>query len=154
MNCAEFRASYSKWANKGPKHNQYPPKHAEWNRHEGNCQTCQRWAKGEYCRERDITPEQHCCLDMAWAISHPILIPHQGRNPILDWSKAWNEYWIPVSRDGYSGTAIKHCPFCGAKLPESREKEWYKRLYALGYDDPGEQDVPEEFHSDKWWRKD
>ena len=154
MNCAEFRASYSKWANKGPTDNQYPPEHAAWNAHEGDCQACQRWSKGEYCRDRGITPEQHCCLDMAWAISHPILIPHQGRNPILDWSKAWNEYRIPVSRDGYSGTHIRHCPFCGAKLPESRMNEWYDRLYALGFDDPGEQDIPEEFNSDKWWRKD
>ena len=33
-------------------------------------------------------------------------------------------------------------------------KEWYERLYALGFDDPGEQDIPEEFNSDEWWRKD
>ena len=32
-------------------------------------------------------------------------------------------------------------------------REWYDRLYALGYGDPGEDDTPEEFNSDKWWRK-
>ncbi len=70
------------------------------------------------------------------------------------WDSAWNEYLIPRAYDGYSGTRIPHCPFCGAKLPESRGNEWHDRLYALGFDDPGEQDIPEEFKSDKWWRKD
>jgi len=30
---------------------------------------------------------------------------------------------------------------------------WYNTLRSLGYDDPGEQDMPEEFNSDVWWRR-
>lgn len=107
----------------------------------------------EYCVSRGIHPEQHCCLDMAHAISHPVVTPHMGPNRVLDWIRSWNEYRIPVSHDGYSSALIRFCPWCGKRLPESQQKEWNRRLHALGYDDPGEQELPEEFNSDAWWRE-
>ena len=71
---------------------------------------------------------------------------------MLDWIATWNEYLIPIAHDGYKATMIHYCPWCGIKLESSKREEWYKRLYELGYDDPSEQEVPEEFNSDRWWR--
>ena len=105
------------------------------------------------CREKGIQPEQHCCLNLAFAISAPIFIEHQGENPIIQWSAMWNEYRIPVPLQGYSSTRISHCPFCGAVLPESKQELWFETLYGLGYYDPGEEDIPDEYTTDAWWRE-
>jgi hypothetical protein len=42
-------------------------------------------AKRQWCFSQSINPEHHCCLDMAFAISRPILTPQQGPNRIVDW---------------------------------------------------------------------
>lgn len=100
-----------------------------------------------------INPHQHCCPKMAYYISKPTLWPSQGHNRVLDWYRSWNEYRIPMTYDGHTSTLIDFCPWCGSKLPESRQKLWYETLYSLGFGDPGEQDIPEEFNTDEWWRK-
>lgn len=105
------------------------------------------------CESAGVRPEHHCCLEMAFAISQPTLTPHQGPNRIVDWIDSWNEYRIPVPYDGYSSTLIWHCPWGGRRLPESRQTEWYDTLHSMGYTDPSEQDLPEEFNSDRWWRE-
>ena len=106
-----------------------------------------------WCESQGVLLEQHCCLDLAFAISKPLLTPHQGPNRIVDWCASWNEYRIPVPYDGYSSTVIRFCPWCGAQLPASRREEWYRVLHAMGYSDPGgDDDFPSEFGTDKWWR--
>jgi hypothetical protein len=91
---------------------------------------------------------------MAFAISRPVLTPQQGPNRVVDWIASWDEYRIPVPYDGYSSTIIRFCPWCGSRLPASRCEEWYRRLYSMGYSDPGgEDDLPPEFESDEWWRR-
>ena len=105
------------------------------------------------CKSAKVIPEHHCCLDMAFAISKPTFVQHQGKNRIIDWIASSNEYRIPVPYDGYVSTLIKFCPFCGTKLGESKHKEWRDTLQALGYTDPGEEKIPAEFEDDRWWRK-
>jgi hypothetical protein len=79
----------------------------------------------------------------------------------LIWVAQWNEYWVGVGADKpdyyepgsrWERVAIAYCPWCGMRLPSSRRSEWYETLYSLGYDDPGEQDLPSQFESDTWWR--
>ena len=106
----------------------------------------------QYCVSRGVTPTHHCCLTMAFNIAHPVEISHQGRNRVVDWIASWNEYNIPVAYDGYAATRMHFCPWCGAKLPESKRDLWYLTLKKIGYDDPGEQEIPAEFNSDSWWR--
>jgi len=89
---------------------------------------------------------------MSYNLAHPIEVAHQGRNRVVDWIASWNEYRIPVAYDGYASTLMQFCPWCGAKLSESKKELWYQTLYKLGYDDPTEQDIPDEFNSDAWWR--
>lgn len=108
--------------------------------------------KRQYCISREIAPSHHCCLDMAFAIAHPIKTPHQGSNRVVDWIATWDEYRIPVAYDGYSSTLMRFCPWCGMQLPESKRELWYQTLYKLGYTDPGNDEIPAEFNSDRWWR--
>src|SRR5947209_7226543 len=93
--------------------------------------------KRQWCRSVGVVPEHHCCLDMAFAVSEPLLIPHQGRNRVIDWYAPHNVYRIPVPYDGYASTLIRCCPWCGTQLPLSRADEWYRILYEMGIDDPG-----------------
>jgi hypothetical protein len=153
MDCNGFRASYERWWDRGPVDNEYPEEHARWFGHQQACRPCADWARRRYCLGRGIEPDQHCCLDMAHAIAHPVLTLHQGPNRVLDWSARWDEYRIPMPYDGYSSTLIRHCPFCGARLPESKAQRWREALWSLGYDDPGEDEIPPEFHTDRWWRE-
>lgn len=105
-----------------------------------------------FCLAKDIDPSQHCCLDMAWFISDPVEFESQGSNPVLLWIKSWNEYRINIPRGGNSSTIIRFCPWCGSSSPISLQETWLNTLYALGFEDPGEQDIPPEFESDAWWR--
>ena len=106
-----------------------------------------------FCESKGIIPSQHCCLNMAWFISKPIESESQGANPVIAWISQLDEYRIEISREGNKSTLIYYCPWCGAKLPESKQRLWYETLYKLGYSDPSEQIIPREFNSDKWWRK-
>ena len=108
--------------------------------------------KSAYCQSRGVDSSHHCCLSMAYNISHPVETPHQGCNRVIDWIASWDEYMIPVSHDGYAATIIQFCPWCGAKLRESKRDLWHQTLYKLGCKDPGNQELPKEFKSDKWWR--
>ena len=53
--------------------------------------------------------------------------------------------------------ALNFCPFCGQKLDKRLNTEYYDILYneyGIEYPEANEADkVPEEFKSDKWWRK-
>jgi hypothetical protein len=152
MKCTQFKKLYEKYWNLGPVNNQYSSEHANWNKHKYECNPCFDWSRTQYCIYRGIDPDNHCCLDMAYAISHPIETIHQGTNRILDWEAITDEYLIPIPYDGYKATIISYCPFCGKILPESKRDLWYKTLHELGYDDPGKQNIPPDFRSDKWWR--
>lgn len=37
-------------------------------------------------------------------------------------SKTWNEYGIIIHDGGASYSVIQYCPWCGAKLPESKRE--------------------------------
>ncbi len=50
---------------------------------------------------------------------------------------------------------MRYCPFCGAKLPDYSDKYDDELEKAVGkeYCDIKPEDIPEEFKSDKWWKK-
>jgi hypothetical protein len=107
----------------------------------------------QFCISRGIKLSDHCCLDMAWFCSKPIEWESQGANPVIMYIAQWREYLIEISREGNSATPIFYCPWCACKLPGSLRDRWYKTLYEKGYNDPGEQEIPAEFNSDKWWKE-
>lgn len=106
-----------------------------------------------FVRSKGLHPEDHCCLDMAWFVSEPVEWESQGPNPVILWIREWNEYRIDISHRGNSSTPIAFCPWYGTKLPDSRRDEWHRTLVAMGYEDPCNDDLPEAFTSDKWWRR-
>lgn len=107
----------------------------------------------EQATANGIDPEKQCCPRMAYYLSSPTFTPHMGPCRVLNWIASWNQYLIPVAHDGYSSIVIEFCPWCGRKLPESKEKLWYQTLHSLGFMDPGNEEIPEKFNSDEWWRE-
>ncbi len=93
-----------------------------------------------------------CCNAMALVIKRP-------DNGVIGYDPRFRIYKIISLRDGvsYGYTPIKYCPSCGRSLPENLEHEWTETLKKeFGIIDPiGSQrdQVPEEFWSDKWWKK-
>jgi hypothetical protein len=65
-------------------------------------------------------------------------------------------YFIEASEKGVS-LALRFCPFCGSDLGKRLNEEYYDTLEnEYGIEDPdfiNFTNVPEEFKSDKWWRK-
>ena len=59
--------------------------------------------------------------------------------------------------DAFTLAPIWYCPWCGTKLPKELGDEWMDTLYnEYGIQRPNFEDadkVPEEFKSDKWWKK-
>lgn len=55
--------------------------------------------------------------------------------------------------DRYDSTAIQYCPYCGKKLPESLEEDWWNCLkIEYGYPEKIDE-IPDEFMTDEWWLK-
>jgi hypothetical protein len=73
---------------------------------------------------------------------------------LLHYSAPFDEYGIIVHDGGTSYVVIGFCPWCGAKLPESKADKWFEELEELGYDNPlfDESSIPEKYNSDAWWR--
>ena len=74
-----------------------------------------------------------------------------GPDNIVCYSDILNEYGLIIHDGGESYVRINYCPWCGAKLPDSERDNWFNRLEAQGYDNPMEQEIPEEYKSDAWW---
>lgn len=79
--------------------------------------------------------------------------PFDCPDNLIFYSSKFDEYGIIVHDGGSSFIVISFCPWCGTKLPMSKRDLWFDTLEKLGYDEPFEQDTPEEFNSDKWYNK-
>ena len=95
---------------------------------------------------------KHCCKDM----EEKVLVLHKDQvdtdeNRVIDYLPIFREYGIPVRDDSSSFIRINYCPWCGKPLPSSKRVEWFETLEKMGYDSPFEQDIPEEFKSEKWY---
>jgi len=53
-----------------------------------------------------------------------------------------------------SGIEIHYCPWCGQKLPFAKRDLWFSVLAHLGFEDPLEDDIPQEFHDNSWYVSD
>ena len=65
----------------------------------------------------------------------------------------YDEFGIPI-HDGMkmSYAILSFCPWCGARLPVSKREAWFDELEAQGID-PSQDDIPEKFQTDQWWRE-
>jgi len=99
--------------------------------------------------------ERHCCDEMrrqiAWHCSDHA-DPFECPDALVRYSDRFDEYGLIIHDGGTSVSVIHFCPWCGGRLPASKRDRWFKELEALGFNDPGEQEIPERFLSDAWWR--
>jgi hypothetical protein len=64
----------------------------------------------------------------------------------------YDEYGLIVRDGGTSVARINFCPFCGQKLPDSKRDMWFDTLEKMGFDDPTNQNIPDDFKTDLWFR--
>ncbi|MGP0564832.1 MULTISPECIES: DUF6980 family protein [unclassified Nitrospina] len=76
----------------------------------------------------------------------------QDDTALVFWSE-FREFGIRVLNGGSSINTIDYCPWCGTKLSSSLRDRWFDELEKLGFDEPTEQDYPEEFKTEEWWEK-
>ena len=82
---------------------------------------------------------------------HPA--PFDCPDSLIYYASRFDEYGIIVHDGGSSYVSIDFCPFCGARLPESKRDQWFDTLEAKGFKDPLTENVPTEFRTDKWFRQ-
>ncbi|MFP4979358.1 DUF6980 family protein [Paenibacillus sp. CN-4] len=78
--------------------------------------------------------------------------PFECPDNVIYYSPRFDEYGLIVHDGGSSYILIEFCPWCGCKLPASKRDLWFDTLDELGFDDPFEQDIPQRFKSDEWYR--
>ena len=72
---------------------------------------------------------------------------------LISYIPKFDEYGIIVHNGGSSSVEITFCPFCGAKLPESKRDAWFEKLEGLGITEPSDPKIPKEYETDEWFRK-
>ncbi|GAA3293073.1 hypothetical protein Dvina_43700 [Dactylosporangium vinaceum] len=80
------------------------------------------------------------------------LDPWDDPDVVVVYMPRFDEYGLPIRDGGTSMVVIGYCPWCGARLPESRRDAWFDEMDRLGLD-PWEDELPEEFQTDAWWHK-
>ncbi len=71
---------------------------------------------------------------------------------LLHYSPRFDEYGLIIHDGGTSLLVIRHCPWCGTKLPESKRDRWFDELEARGIQNPSEENAPPEYLTDAWYR--
>lgn len=72
---------------------------------------------------------------------------------LIFYDKRFDEYGIIIHDGGKAYIKIEYCPWCGKKLPETKDDLWLEELEKLGFSNPFEENIPEKFNSDKWWKE-
>lgn len=69
----------------------------------------------------------------------------------LTYIPKFREYGIEY-RESFGGgrQVIKHCPWCGKRLPDSLRTIWFEELDQLGLDP--DDDLPDSLLTEAWWR--
>jgi hypothetical protein len=99
---------------------------------------------------------KHCCEDMKRNVEYKneTLGKYDCPDNLITYVSKMDEYGIVIHDGGSSYIKIEFCPWCGAKLPESKRDLWFETLSGMGYKFPaGEDNLPEEFETDEWWKK-
>ena len=78
--------------------------------------------------------------------------PFDCPDRVIAYSDKFDEYGLIVHDGGTSSITILFCPWCAAKLPESKRDRWFSELEAQGFTNPSLQDIPDHYRNDKWYR--
>jgi len=95
---------------------------------------------------------KHCCSEIEYHLTKARNVENDV-DVIVEYTEVFDEYGIPIHDGGSSKIHINFCPWCGTKFPESKRDLWFDTLEKLGFNEPFFQDIPDEFKSDKWYKK-
>ena len=98
----------------------------------------------------------HCCQHMTIALNYTCSHGHdrfECPDQLLYYCPQFDEYGLLIHDGGASYILITHCPWCGVTLPQPKRDLWFDALESMGFDAPLDQDIPEEFKSDGWYRR-
>ena len=120
--------------------------------HFRECTSCSDAALAATLEERGVDVGDYPCVHMAqyaefYCEQHPD--PKDCHDATIHYDDVFDEYSIPHG-DGISKMTINNCPWCGIRLPESKRDLWFDTLESIGYDDPLEQEIPEQYRSKRW----
>ena len=76
--------------------------------------------------------------------------PFDCPDALISYSEKSDEYGLIIYDGGHSVLTISYCPFCGAKLPESKRDLWFETLESMGIDPTKEDKIPENFKTSAW----
>lgn len=97
----------------------------------------------------------HCCETMKGQVNIKCNVhadPFDCPDTLITYNDKFDEYGLIIHDGGSSSIEITYCPWCGSELPGSKRDLWFEVLEQLGFDDPAEQSIPEEFKTDKWYK--
>jgi hypothetical protein len=77
--------------------------------------------------------------------------PFECPDILIYYCDKFDEYGLIIHDGGTGFYLIHHCPWCGKELPLSKRDLWFDILERMGFDDPHEQEIPEDFNTSKWY---
>ena len=96
-----------------------------------------------------------CCDMMVDQLNHicdELSDPCNCSNIFIKYISRFDEHGF-IIRDGDPDfTTIHYCPWCGSKLSDSKRDLWFDTLKDLGFTDPLNQPIPEEFQNHEWYQ--
>lgn len=92
-------------------------------------------------------------MQSALTVSCEQLDQYHCPDVLIIYHEVFDEYGISIKDGGTAYSLINFCPYCGTKLPGSKRDLWFDTLEAMGFDDPSEQAIPDDFHSSAWYHK-
>ena len=98
----------------------------------------------------------HCCKTMKDAVES-VCDQHKDRwecpDALISYLAKFDEYGIIIHDGGSAVCQLRFCPWCGAKLPESKKNRWFEEMERLGIREPFEDDVPEIYRDARWYSR-
>lgn len=150
MNCKEFRRKHPRYALPKSRKISDSPDYGRWVEHLHACERCSDWHQGQAVLKRGFDPKRFPCVHMAYRVTESC-DQHGAKCPdiLVRRIPKFNEYFIGGSASGFT---IRHCPWCGKKLPASKRDRYYSTLEKLGLDYNSKR-LPIEFQTDEWYSK-
>jgi hypothetical protein len=156
MDCEEYRTKHPEFGKLPlPRSVWDTPEWTDWMDHSLQCRTCSDWSLYQQVKARGHNPDDYPCVHIAdqltWLCDqHPD--PNDCADVVIVHDKRFDEYAIPTRTGDSSRYLIRFCPWCGVRLPDSKRNRWFDELAGLGFDNPAEQDIPEKYNTDAWYR--
>lgn len=95
-----------------------------------------------------------CCHTMGDALDFDCKdheAPFDCPDGLIVYNEVFDEYGVVVHDGGWSYVLITHCPWCGARLPDSARDRWFEQIEGLQSSD--DEPPPPEYLTGAWRRE-